>query len=64
VFGRIGGLRYVEAGCGVGVVGRVLDVEDDCCCGVYLVCVECMNVLAAYALHPRSRRPRACHRRA
>jgi hypothetical protein len=32
MFGRVGGLGYVEAGRGVGVVGRVLDVEDDCCC--------------------------------
>jgi hypothetical protein len=34
VFGCIGGLGYVESGRFVGVVGRVLDVEDDYCCGM------------------------------
>lgn len=32
MFGGIGGLRYVEAGGFVGVVGWVGDVEDDGCC--------------------------------
>lgn len=31
VFGGVGGLRYVEAGGFIGVVGWVGDIEDDDC---------------------------------